>query len=174
MLKILITGTESTGKSTLVKALARHFKTSYVSEYAREYIDQLKRSYDEKDLLQIAKGQLKIEEESLKEGPAILFMDTDLTVIHIWSQEKYGRTDPWILEQMQKRAYDLYLMPDIDLEWTYDSQRENPKDRGRLLKMYQDSFDQREIKYHMVSGQGEERLQQAVKIVEWFLKNNRK
>lgn len=171
MYKILITGPESTGKSSLVESLAKYFKAVYVSEFSRAYIDQLKRAYDENDLLLIAKGQLRDEDEISAKGHPILFVDTDLTVMDIWSQEKYGRTHPWILEQMQKRIYDLYLMPDIDLDWTYDAQRENPEDRGRLLKIYQDSFAQRNITYHMIRGQGEERVQQAVKIVEWFLRN---
>lgn len=170
MLKILVTGPESTGKSTLVESLAEHFELPYISEYAREYIEQLSKPYEEKDLLEIAKGQLRKEDELIKKGPPVLLIDTDLTVINIWSQEKYGRTHPWILEQMQKRAYDLYLIPDVDLKWTYDPQRENPSDRGRLMKLYQDSFESRSIPFYLVKGEGEGRVQQAVKIVEQFLK----
>lgn len=170
MLKILITGPESTGKSTLVEGLARHFALPFVSEYAREYIDELSRPYEEKDLLEIAKGQLRKEDEMLKKEVPVLLVDTDLTVIDIWSQEKYGRTHPWILEQMQRRAYDLYLITDVDLKWIWDPQREHPHARGRLMKLYQDSFKRRSIPYHIVSGVGEERVKQAIKIVESFLK----
>jgi len=171
MIKILITGPESTGKSSLVEALSKHFQASFVAEYAREYIDYHSGDYQEEDLLEIAKGQLEKEDEAfLKEGK-LLFVDTDLTVLDIWSQEKYGHTHPWILEQMLKRAYDLYLIPDVDLKWTYDPQRENPSDRGRLLDLYQESFDNRNIKYHMIRGEGEERVHNAVKIIEGFLQN---
>ncbi len=167
-IKILITGPESTGKSTLVKALAVHFKAELVSEFARDYIDQLTRSYRESDLLEIAKGQIKLEDENSKTS-SLLFVDTDLTVMHIWSQEKYGRTSDWILQEMKTRTYDLYLVPDIDLEWTYDPQRENPNDRERLMKLYQKSFEERGIKYHLIKGQGEQRIQNAIEIVERFL-----
>ena len=169
--KILITGPESTGKSTLVQVLAKYFKAEYVSEYAREYLEKLDRPYQEKDLLEIAKGQVKSEEGKVLESSSLLFVDTDLTVMHIWSEEKFGRTSDWVLQEMKTRTYDLYLVPDIDLEWIYDPQRENPNDRERLMQLYQQSFKKREINYHLVKGKGEQRVQNAIDIVERFLVN---
>jgi len=171
--KILVTGPESTGKSTLTKSLAAHFQVPFVTEYARKYLDGLDRKYQYSDLLKIAKGQLAAEEEAIKKVADFVFIDTDLTVIDIWSQEKFNKTDPWILSEMKKRAYDLYLIPDIDLEWTYDPQRENPNDRARLMKLYQESFIKRNISFHLVNGQGEERTQNAIRIINDNLKMNR-
>ena len=170
--RILITGPESTGKSTLVQALAEYFKAEYVSEYAREYLEKLDRPYDDNDLLEIAKGQVRSEDDIAFESTSLLFVDTDLTVMHIWAQEKFGRTSDWVLQEMKARSYDLYLVPDIDLEWTYDSQRENPEDRDRLMQLYQQSFKKREINYHLVKGKGEQRVQNAIDIVERFLNGN--
>lgn len=164
--KIVVSGPESTGKSTLAKSLATYFNVSYASEFARYYLEKLNRKYQYSDLLEIAKGQIKLEEEAIKKAKELVIIDTDLTVMDIWSQEKFGKTDPWILSEMKKRAYDLYLIPDIDLEWTYDPLRENPNDRDRLMKMYQDSLKNRNIKYHVISGQGEERTHNAIEIVK--------
>jgi NadR type nicotinamide-nucleotide adenylyltransferase len=168
--RIVITGPESTGKSYLTKALAKHFKGEYVEEFAREYINWIDRPYTENDLLEIAKGQIAKEDEQAKIAKDYLFCDTDLTVIDIWSQEKFGRTDPWIKEQLQKRAYHLYLLCDIDLEWQEDPQRENPNDREYLLNLYRESLEKRNFKYYMISGQGEERINNAVQIIEKRLK----
>ena len=168
--RIVITGPESTGKSYLTKALAKHFKGEYVEEFAREYINRMDRPYNENDLLEIAKGQIAKEDEQVKIAQEYLFCDTDLTVIDIWSQEKFGRTDPWIKEQLQKRAYHLYLLCDIDLEWQEDPQRENPNDREYLLNLYRESLEKRNVKYYLISGQGEERINNAVQIIEKQLK----
>ena len=96
MKKIIITGPESSGKTTLAKALAAHFKTVSVPEFAREYIDQLGRPYVESDLLEIAKGQLRLENEMAKRASNFLFCDTDLITIKIWALDKFGKCDPWI------------------------------------------------------------------------------
>ncbi len=164
--KIAILGPESTGKSYLVQALAAYYKVTYVPEYAREYIDEIKRPYLESDILKIAKGQLKLEDELAKNAHHYLFCDTELTVIDIWAQEKFGRTHSWIKSQLEDRVYDLYLLCDIDLKWTEDPQRENPNDREYLLNLYRESLGKRNIKYYMISGQGEERINNAIEIID--------
>lgn len=167
--KILITGPESTGKSTMVTALAQYFKAEYVSEYAREYIENLDRPYYEGDLLEIAKGQIKLEDDKALDASGLLFVDTDLSVIDIWSQVRFGKTNSWVLQEMKARSYDLYLMPNIDLKWTFDPQRENPNDREKLMQLYMQSFKDRNITYHIINGEGKQRLQNAIDIVERFL-----
>ena len=81
MLKIIVTGPESSGKTTLCKALSKHFKISYSKEYAREYLEKLNRDYTQEDLIKIAKGQLHAEN-------GIQLLDTDLITIKIWSKYK--------------------------------------------------------------------------------------
>ena len=171
--KILITGPESTGKSFLTKGLAKHYNGGFVGEYAREYIEDLKRDYLESDLLNIAKKQMELEDIQSEKNEAFLFCDTGLTVIDIWSQEKYKRTNDWIKQEILQRKYDLCLLCDIDLPWVYDRQRENPYDRDRLLFLYQQSFEEREVAYFMVDGVGELRLKNAIEIINRFF-NDRK
>jgi len=169
--KILITGPESTGKSFLSKALAKHYNGRFVGEYAREYIGELNRDYNENDLLIIAKRQIALEDTAKQKADGFLFCDTGLAVIDIWSQEKYKRTDNWIKEELDKRKYDLCLLCDIDLPWEYDPQRENPDDRDRLLSLYRQSFTDRQMPYFMVKGIGKQRLINAVNIVNDFIKS---
>ena len=105
MHKVIVTGPESSGKSTLCKALSIHFKIPYSKEFARVFLDQLGRNYIKDDLLKIAKGQLNSEENAE-------VLDTDLITIKIWSKYKYGSCHKWILEQIERQKSEnrFYLL----------------------------------------------------------------
>ena len=130
MLKIIVTGPESSGKTTLCKALYEHFNISFTKEYAREYLDALNRDYNQGDLLKIAKGQLQAEN-------GMQLLDTDLITLKIWSEYKYGSCDKWILTQIEKQKSEkrFYLLCKPDIPWEAETQRENPNDREKLFEM---------------------------------------
>lgn len=162
MKKIAIVGPESTGKSELSAQLAREFETEWVPEYARFYIDRLMRPYEESDLLEIAKGQLAWEDDKLTYARDLLFCDTNLVVIKIWSDHKYGRTDPWIEEQLERRVYDHYLLSAIDLPWRLDPQREHPQQREYFFGIYQEYLEKNHLPYSIASGEEGDRLKSAI------------
>ena len=164
--KIVILGPESTGKTTLVKQLAEHFNTEWVPEYARQFIDELGRSYQESDLLEIAKGQLQQEDEIASKSDGFLFFDTNLITIKIWSDYKYGRTDPWILESMKTRKYDFYLLTDIDLPWESDPQREHPNERQELFDLYKDYLESNQLPFEVVWGLELNRFENALRHIK--------
>ena len=166
MKKIIITGPESSGKTTLAKALAAHFKTVSVPEFAREYIDQLGRPYVESDLLEIAKGQLRLENEMAKRASNFLFCDTDLITIKIWALDKFGKCDPWILEQITQRQYELYLLCASDIPWEPDPQREDENRRDEIFEMYAHELKSQNVNWEIVRGLGEKRLRKAIELVE--------
>ena len=160
MLKIIATGPESSGKTTLCKELSKHFNFPFSKEYAREYLDALSRDYNQNDLLKIAKGQLKSEQNTQ-------LLDTDLITIKIWSKYKYGSCNKWILEQIEKQKSEnrYYLLCSPDIPWQADTQRENPHNRNRLLKMYSAELSNVEHPFFFIEGQGSKRLKNAIKIV---------
>ncbi|MDG1276183.1 MAG: ATP-binding protein [Algoriphagus sp.] len=166
--KVLILGPESTGKSTLAKDLANHFEEPWVPEYSREYLENLTRDYDFDDLSTMAKGQLQVEEKGEKLAKDILFCDTDLRVIHIWSAHRFGKTDSWILEEIETRVYDLILLTDIDLDWEPDPLREHPEPEMRLyfFKKYLELAKSSGFPFEIISGSREERLQKAISAVK--------
>lgn len=169
MRKIVITGPECSGKSTLSQALAEHFGVPWVPEMARPYLDDLDRSYHESDLLRIAELQLRTEEERVleqaPETPDLLICDTDLITIRIWGEERYGRSDPWIVKQTEERAYDLWLLCAPDIPWVYDPQRENPHDRDRLFEVYRQTVERLGKTYVVIRGEADERLKQALNAI---------
>ena len=93
-------------------------------------------------------------------------MDTDLIVCKVWSEFKYDNCHPWILEQIQERHYDYYLLCDIDLPWTNDGMREHPNHRQELLAIYEKELKVLNKPYTMVSGKN--RTQMAIDIVKRY------
>lgn len=170
--KIVVIGPESTGKSTLSDALAKQLKTIWVREYAREYLESLNRDYKADDLLQIAKGQVALEEDLLKKANKYLVCDTDLQVIKVWSNAKYGICDRWILEQIAERKYDLYLLMYIDIEWQDDPLREHPspEERSYFYNLYRDIVQNSGVPWADIRGTHEERLKKVMSAIDEHLK----
>ena len=165
MKKIVITGPESTGKSILTKTIASHCKVAYVKEMARFYLEMLNRPYTRDDLSEIAKMQLEEEQRIQRSGGELLICDTDLRTIKIWSNYKYGSTDPYILEEIEKSKVDLYLLSYPDIPWEEDPLRENPNDREELFNIYLQELRQNEQIFEIVSGQFGKREKCAIDIL---------
>jgi len=172
IIRIAITGPESTGKSELARELARHYHTKYNSEMARNYIEFLGRDYNYFDLLLIAKRQVAAEMRKEKVANTYLFCDTELSVIKIWAMHRYKRCHPWILDKLQEIKYDLYLLCDIDLPWTYDKQREHPHLRQYLFDKYREELTSRNLPFVVISGSGNERTQNAICAVDSLKKSD--
>jgi len=175
MKRIVITGPESSGKTTLAADLAAHFGVPWVREMARSYLEARQRiegssGYQEEDLLRIARLQLETEDrtEALISPDALplLVIDTDLITIRIWGEEKYGRSDPWIVERTEQRPYDLWLLCAPDMPWEADPLRENPHDRDRLFEVYERTLLKLGKPYVVLGGTQVERLRRAVGHVE--------
>lgn len=166
--RILILGPESTGKSTLAEDLANHFGEPWVPEFAREYLEKLGRPYEFEDLAEIGKGQVFQEDQLAQKATQFLFCDTDLRVIHIWSEHKYGKTDPWVLEEIQRRTYDLILLTDTDLPWEPDPLREHPEPEMRqyFFKKYLELAEKSGFPFLIVTGNRENRLKTALEEIE--------
>ncbi|HEY0272720.1 MAG TPA: ATP-binding protein [Chitinophaga sp.] len=168
MQKVVIIGPESTGKSTLSEQLAAHFRTLWAPEYARAYLDGLQRPYEEEDLYHIAMGQLAGEDAVAAAAPRpLVFCDTDLQVVKVWSEHRYGHCDLRILEQIAQRRYDLYLLTYIDIPWEDDPQREHgdPQMRQYFYNVYRDIVIQSGLPWADIRGSFNDRLQTAVDAV---------
>lgn len=164
--KVVLVGPECTGKSTLSSLLAKYYNTAWVPEYARHYIDRLDRPYEEKDLVEIALGQLAHEDKLMEEANELLICDTDLTVIKIWSEHKYGRCCEEIMSQYYERDYDLYLLTNIDIPWSEDPQRENPEFRQYFYDTFKNDLAQRNLNVVEISGDHYNRQRKAIDAID--------
>lgn len=164
--RIAIVGPECTGKTSLATQLASICKTTWVPEHARTFLETLGRPYVTTDLLDIAKGQVQLEDDLALTADQLLICDTNLLVIKIWSEFKYNTCDLWIIENTLNRNYDLYFLTDIDMPWEEDPQRENPEQREELFGLYKNALDNMHVNYEVLSGNEEERLSKALAAIK--------
>lgn len=160
--KIVIIGPESTGKSTLCKQLANHYKTLWCPEFAREYLLKNGTHYTFEDLATIAKGQLQLEEEyeqkvkketlnmTMKNSYSNLFIDTNMYVMKVWCEFVFGKCHQFIIDEIASRKYDLYLLCNIDLPWIKDELREYPDEKPRqdLFNIYKAILQNQSTPWH--------------------------
>jgi|SRR5690554_1339699 len=168
MNKIAIVGPESSGKSALAEALANQYKEPFVREYAREYLLKQNNIYNESDLVEIAKGQLKLEKEQAKKAKKFLFCDTTLLVIEVWSAYKYGRVHPNILQNYKPNDYALHLLLKPDLIYQDDPLRENPsiEERKNLFDIYHQKLLDTNANFEIIGGKGKQRFKNAQKALQ--------
>ena len=168
--KVCVIGPECTGKTELSKALAAHYRTDWVAEYARAYLGKLGRPYDQADLLKIAHGQLQIKDECIRDANKLLICDTNLIVIKIWSEVKFGTVDADILEKMTERSYDLFLLTYIDVPWENDPLREHPSRREELYQLYLSELKKLQTPFVEVNGPLEQRKKSSIEAIKKYLK----
>jgi NadR type nicotinamide-nucleotide adenylyltransferase len=168
MLRISLTGPESTGKSSLAAQLATHYGTVFVPEYARQYLEENGASYALPDLEAIAHGQLAAEDAAASQATGLLFCDTDLLVLKIWAENAFGTCPAWVLAELAKPRYALTLLLAPDLPWAPDPLREHPDpaQRWHFYQLYQQELVARGWPFVEVKGLAAERLAQAVAAID--------
>lgn len=171
MYKIAVIGPESTGKSALTQALARYYTAPFADEYARYYVEQLKRTYTYEDLCTIARVQVNAERffERISDEPGYVFFDTELIITKVWFEHCYGTVPGFLTEQLHKRFFDFYLLCDTDLPWEPDPVREHGHDREYFKSWYRNEIEQLGKPYVIVQGSGNQRLTNAVEAIENYV-----
>lgn len=178
--KIVVIGPESTGKSTLCGYLADYYKTIWCPEFAREYLLENGTTYTVDDLMIIAKGQLDAEKkhtvalQSQTDQTGIikpLIIDTDMYVMKVWAEYVFGTCPTFILDEINKQHYDLYLLCKPDIPWVKDELREYPdeKPRQELFQIYKDILINQQTPWTEISGDFEARNQKAVAAINEVL-----
>lgn len=170
LLRIGIVGPECTGKSELAEFLAGHYRTNWVPEYARGFIDNLVRPYTKEDLTLIAHGQLRLEDVWSTDANRLLICDTTLLVIKIWSEFKFGVCDPEIIQHHADTKYDLHLLTNIDIPWKDDPQREHPDKRETLFQLYKQELETMKVPFIEISGERDDRRKNAVAAIDDLLR----
>ncbi len=164
-LKVVLYGPESTGKTTLAEQLAQHYNTCFVPEYAREYaIAQFKKgkTLTKDDVLPIAIGQMKMENEKAKKANQILICDTNLLETKVYAAAYFPNySNKEINTYALKNNYNLYFLTYIDMLWVADGIRDKPNHRKQMFAAFKDELEKNKINYVLLKGTIEERLKIA-------------
>jgi nicotinamide riboside kinase len=170
IIKVAIFGPESTGKTTLATQLAEYYKTVWVPEFARDYLQEKLDSgrgiCDIDDMLPIAYGQTKLENESALIANKYLFCDTNLLVTKVFSELYYDFCDSLLDKAARAHQYDLFFLTDIDVPWEDDGLRDSPEGRETVFEVFKQSLIDNKKPFITISGNKEIRLKKAVAIIE--------
>jgi len=174
IIKVVLFGPESTGKTTLSRQLAIHYNTVWVPEYAREYLQKKwnneRKTCETSDLIPIAIGQMKFENKLAKKADRILICDTDLLETKVYSETYYkGVVDDDLNHYALKNQYDLYFLTNIDTPWEIDDLRDKPNERSEMFDAFETALNIYDRLYIILSGDKKTRLNTAIKAIDKLL-----
>ncbi len=165
--RVVVSGSECTGKTTSAKALAEHYKTVWVPEFARRFVIDKGAPPGYEDVEAIARGQIALEDERAQEASRLLIQDTDLLSTIIYSRHYYGDCPPWIEVAFEKRTADLYLLADIDIPWEPDGeQRDRGHRREEMHELFRCALGDHSLRVVEIRGSYGERLAAAVSVID--------
>jgi HTH-type transcriptional repressor of NAD biosynthesis genes len=174
LVKVVLFGPESTGKTTLSRHLAHHYNTVWTPEFAREYLqkkwNQERKTCQVEDLLPIAIGQIKLENRLAKRADKVLICDTDLLETKVYSEEFYdGFVDERLNKAATENTYDIYLLTYIDTPWEEDDLRDRPGLRLEMFNAFEKSLIDNNRPYIVLKGDKETRLKNAVETIDQII-----
>jgi NadR type nicotinamide-nucleotide adenylyltransferase len=169
VIKVVLTGGESTGKTDLAHALGAHFGAPVAEEFVRGYAAQRGGQLGFADHGPIAKGQMASEDAAIARATGLVVLDTDLVSTVVYCDHYFGRCPPWIEEEAVKRAGDLYLLMQPDIPWIADGVRDRGERRQEMHALFRDKLDRLSLRYVEIGGDRSSRLASAVAAIEPLL-----
>ena len=173
-LKVVLFGPESSGKTTLSRELSKYYKTLWVKEFARKYLqdkwDREKKTCELSDIIPIAVGQIKSENETSLKVSKLLFCDTDILETKVYSETYFeGFCDPILNKYALENKYDLYILTNIDIPWVKDDLRDRPKSRKQMFNAFKNTLIKYKRPFVEVSGDLKKRMKIAINKIDKLL-----
>ncbi|MFT5836946.1 MAG: nicotinamide riboside kinase [Candidatus Azotimanducaceae bacterium] len=172
MKRIVLTGAECTGKSTLAQALSGYYGEPWTTEFVRNYVEhQDGRDLTKEDLEPISKGQVTVEDASWHKAKRFVLHDTNLLSSIIYANHYFGVVNEEVNETFLQRNYSLYLLCTPEgIDWQADpGQRDSPAARTELQAKFKESLDTMQLPYVELSGDQTARFGEAIRAIDAVL-----
>tara|TARA_R110001592_G_scaffold102759_3_gene289865 strand:- start:6070 stop:6654 length:585 start_codon:yes stop_codon:yes gene_type:complete len=174
LIKVVLFGPESTGKTTLSRQLAAHYNTLCTPEFLREFAqnkwDKEQKRCEEKDIIKIAQGQMHLENESAKTANQILICDTDLLETKVYAEAYFeGFNLPELNQAIANNHYELYCLTYIDTPWEADDLRDRAELREQMFIQFEAALITHKKRYVLLKGDKTTRLKNAINYIDQLL-----
>ena len=165
MIKVVVTGSESTGKTKLAAQLAKHFDAPMSTEFVRAYAATKTGTLGYADHGPIAHGQIASEDAAIARATDVVVLDTDLISTVVYCEHYLGECPAWIADAARSRAADLYLLLEPDVPWIPDGVRDRGDRRKEMHALFESTLRDLALRYIRIGGSWDQRFERAVAAV---------
>jgi HTH-type transcriptional regulator, transcriptional repressor of NAD biosynthesis genes len=162
--RVCFVGAESTGKTTLSRALAERWHSEWVPEYGRDHTIEKQElgtndQWTTDDFIVIADRQQHLEDERARRSGPVLLCDTDAMATGIWHERYQGSRSPAVDAVARRRTYDLYVLAGTDVPWEPDDIRLGTEQREWMQQRFRDELGVSGARWIEVRGTVAERIE---------------
>ena len=166
MMRVVLTGSESVGKTTLATRLGEHFGVPVSAEFVRGYAAERGNKLGFNDHGAIARGQIASEDAAIARAKDLVIHDTDLVSTVVYCRHYFGVCPDWIREEATKRKADLYLLLAPDVPWEPDGIRDRGgEQREEMHALFVAELASIAARVVEIKGEGDARFTAAVKAI---------
>ena len=167
MIRVVVTGSECTGKTTLAEELAEYYKTVWMPEFVRQFVKEKGAAPEYEDVEAIARGQIALENQTASTAKHLLIQDTDLLSTVVYSRHYYGDCPEWIAGELRKREADVYLLAGIDVPWAADGdQRDRGDRREEMQELFRSVLSELGFRFVEINGSRPRRMETAISLID--------
>ncbi|HEY8175606.1 MAG TPA: AAA family ATPase [Gemmatimonadaceae bacterium] len=170
MIKVVLTGSESTGKTELAHRLGQHFGAPVAEEFVRDYSAERGGKLGFADHGAIARGQIASEDAAIALAKDLVILDTDLVSTVVYCEHYFGRSPAWIENEARARAAQLYLLLKPDIPWIADGVRDRGERRDEMHDLFKQKLDDVGLRYVDIGGDREARFRSAVDAITFLVR----
>ncbi len=174
--RVCILGAESTGTTTLTRALAEHFQTAWVEEYGREYSEVKLAKNDPvwrtEEFTMIAEEQSRREDAAARQANRVLICDTNAFATVLWHRRYVGSPSPAVAKIASRGKCDLYLLTGDEIRFVQDGLRDGEHIRHEMHRWFEQALATQSVPWHVVRGSPALRLEQAIHLIQALFKGS--